>query len=68
MAFGPAQPENIVRIIDPSGSIVLEHIKYGGNQFEGSLKGDGVLHLSLIHISSAICAAADENFLSPSAP
>lgn len=62
MAFGPAQPENIVRIIDPSGSIVLEHVKYGGNQFEGSLKGDGILRsvdTPYGRLSAIICWDAD---------
>lgn len=36
-------PENKLIVIDPSGSKVLEHIKYGGNVFEGSLLGDGIL-------------------------
>jgi len=35
--------ENKVRIIDPSGHVALTHTKYGGNQFEGTLKGDGIL-------------------------
>ena len=36
--------ENIVRIIDPKGDIVLTHVKYGGNSIEKTLKGDGILH------------------------
>ncbi len=35
--------ENILHIADPSGEIVLSHVKYGGNIVEGSLAGDGVL-------------------------
>ena len=35
--------ENKLILIDPSGAIVMEHIKYGGNIFEGTLKGDGKL-------------------------
>jgi apolipoprotein N-acyltransferase len=35
--------ENKLLIIDPTGTIVLEHLKYGGNIFEGTLKGDGDL-------------------------
>lgn len=62
MAFGTAQPENSVHIIDPSGAIVLEHVKYGGNQFEGSLKGDGILHsvdTPYGRLSAVICWDAD---------
>ena len=29
--------ENVVHIIDPNGEVVLTHVKYGGNQFEGVL-------------------------------
>lgn len=36
-------PVNAVRIIDPNGEVVLHHVKYGGNMFEGTLKGGGVL-------------------------
>ena len=34
---------NVVRIIDPYGEVVLEHYKYGGTQFEGSITGSGEL-------------------------
>jgi apolipoprotein N-acyltransferase len=33
------KPENALVIADPSGAIVLEHVKYGGSEFEGSLPG-----------------------------
>ncbi|MBX0329940.1 carbon-nitrogen hydrolase family protein [Oscillochloris sp. ZM17-4] len=62
VAFGAAQAENVVRIIDPSGAVVLEHVKYGGNQFEGSLKGDGVLRVvdtPYGRLSAVICWDAD---------
>ena len=36
-------PENKLIVVDPKGKVVLEHYKYGGNQFEGSVLGDGVL-------------------------
>ncbi|SHJ45657.1 apolipoprotein N-acyltransferase [Tessaracoccus bendigoensis DSM 12906] len=35
---GPAV--NQVEIIDPTGQVVLTHVKYGGNAFEGTLRGD----------------------------
>ena len=35
--------ENILYIIDPTGEVVIEHVKYGGNMIEGTLLGDGVL-------------------------
>jgi apolipoprotein N-acyltransferase len=54
--------ENVVHIIDPNGEVVLTHVKYGGNQFEGSLKGDGVLQTvgtPYGRISAIICWDAD---------
>jgi apolipoprotein N-acyltransferase len=36
-------PENKLIIFGPSGNPVMEHIKYGGNVFEGSKLGDGIL-------------------------
>ena len=54
--------ENVVHIIDPNGDVVLTHVKYGGNQFEGSLKGDGVLQTvdtPYGTISAVICWDAD---------
>ena len=35
--------ENKLLLIDPTGAIVMEHIKYGGNIVEGVLRGDGKL-------------------------
>ena len=35
--------ENKLLLIDPTGAIVMEHIKYGGNIVEGTLLGDGKL-------------------------
>lgn len=34
---------NKLLLIDPTGAIVMEHIKYGGNIVEGTLLGDGKL-------------------------
>ena len=54
--------ENVVHIIDPNGHVVLTHVKYGGNQFEGSLKGDGVLQsvdTPYGRISAIVCWDAD---------
>lgn len=36
-------PENKLIVVDPAGDVVLEHYKYGGNQFEGSVLGKGDL-------------------------
>jgi len=60
--LGKAVPENVVQIIDPQGEIVLRHVKYGGNQFEGTLKGDGVLQsveTPYGRLSAVICWDAD---------
>jgi len=60
--LGKTPPENVVRIIDPTGAVALTHVKYGGNQFEGSLKGDGVLRtIDTPHgkLSAVICWDAD---------
>jgi apolipoprotein N-acyltransferase len=35
--------ENKLIIFDPSGNQVMEHVKYGGNVFESSKLGDGIL-------------------------
>ena len=54
--------ENVVHIIDPNGDVVLTHVKYGGNQFEGSLKGNGILQTvdtPYGRISAVICWDAD---------
>ena len=55
-------PVNSVRILDPNGDVVLHHIKYGGNMFEGTLKGDGVLQTvdtPYGKLSAIICWDAD---------
>ena len=60
--FGKTPAENMVRIIDPNGTVVLTHVKFGGNDFEGSLKGDGVLQTvdtSYGKLSAIICWDAD---------
>lgn len=54
--------ENIVHIIDPNGEIILTHVKYGGNTFEGTRKGDGILQsvdTPYGKISAVICWDAD---------
>ena len=33
--------ENVLVVADPDGKVALEHTKYGGNIFEGTLKGSG---------------------------
>ena len=58
----PTPPVNSVRILDPNGDVVLHHIKYGGNMFEGTLKGDGVLQTvdtPYGELSAVICWDAD---------
>jgi apolipoprotein N-acyltransferase len=35
--------ENKLLLIDPTGAIVIEHIKYGGHIIEGGLLGNGIL-------------------------
>ncbi len=40
-------PENKLIVVDPKGEVVMQHYKYGGNQFEGSILGDGVLRRTL---------------------
>lgn len=36
-------PENRLLVAAPDGTIVINHIKFGGNEIEGTLRGDGVL-------------------------
>lgn len=53
---------NVVRVIDPKGEIVLEHYKYGGTQFEGSVTGSGELQTVETPygtLSAVICWDAD---------
>lgn len=54
--------ENRLIVVDPAGEVVLNHIKYGGNQFEGTLPGDGVLQVADTpygRISGVICWDSD---------
>ena len=54
--------QNVVRIIDPNGEVVLEHYKYGGTQFEGSVTGSGELQTVETPygtLSAVICWDAD---------
>jgi apolipoprotein N-acyltransferase len=51
-----------VHVIDPSGTLVLTHIKYGGNMFEGTRKGSGILQTvdtPYGKLSAVICWDAD---------
>lgn len=60
--FGKTPAENKVHIIDPSGEVVLTHVKYGGSQFEGSLPGSRVLQsvdTPYGRMSAVICWDAD---------
>lgn len=53
---------NVVHIIDPNGDVVLEHYKYGGTQFEGSIAGSGELQTvetPFGKLSAVICWDAD---------
>lgn len=54
--------ENVVRIFEPNGDVVLEHFKFGGAQFEGSVPGNGTLQIvdtPYGRLSAAICWEAD---------
>ena len=56
------QYENVVRILDPNGDVVLEHFKYGGALFEGSVPGSRelqILETPYGRLSVAICWDAD---------
>lgn len=53
---------NAIYILDPVGEIALEHIKYGGNLFEGTQKGSGELQAidtPYGKLSAVICWDAD---------
>lgn len=53
---------NRVEVLDPRGGVVLSHVKYGGNAFEGSLRGDGrlaVVDTPFGRLSAVICWDAD---------
>ncbi len=53
---------NRVEVLDPRGEVVLSHVKYGGNAFEGSLRGDGRLAFvdtPFGRLSAVICWDAD---------
>ena len=42
----PERPaENVLFMADPDGNIVLEHVKFGGNLIEGTLKRSGQLQI-----------------------
>jgi apolipoprotein N-acyltransferase len=59
---GLETPENVVHIIDPRGEVILEHVKFGGTQFEGTLTGSGELKAvdtPYGRISAVICWDAD---------
>jgi len=59
---GEEKLHNVVRIIDPNGEIVLEHYKYGGTQFEGSVTGSGELQTVETPygtLSAVVCWDAD---------
>jgi len=60
--LGKTPAENKVHIIDPNGDVVLTHTKYGGNMFEGTLKGNEVLQTvdtPYGKLSAIICWDAD---------
>lgn len=55
-------PENRLRVFGPTGEVVLNHVKYGGNVIEGSLKGDGRLRwvdTTFGRLSGVICWDTD---------
>jgi apolipoprotein N-acyltransferase len=58
--------ENKLVLVDPTGNVVLEHLKFGGAAMEGWAPGDGVLHTVETPygtLSGVICA--DTNFPLP---
>lgn len=60
--LGKSPAVNSVHIIDPNGEVVLSHIKYGGNMFEGTFKGTGILQTvdtPYGKLSAVICWDAD---------
>ncbi len=60
--LGKTPAVNSVHIIDPNGDVVLTHVKYGGNMFEGTLKGDGIIQsidTPYGKLSAVICWDAD---------
>lgn len=60
--FAQSPPVNALNVIDPKGDVVLNHIKYGGNQFEGTRKGEGILQsieTPFGTLSAVICWDAD---------
>lgn len=60
--LGKSPAVNSVHILDPHGKVVLSHIKYGGNMFEGTLKGNEVLQTvdtPYGKLSAVICWDAD---------
>ncbi len=55
--------ENVLVVVDPEGEVVIEHVKYGGNIFEGTLKGNQeiqVIDTPYGRLSGIICW--DTNF------
>lgn len=60
--LGKTPAVNSVHIIDPNGDVALTHVKYGGNMFEGTLKGDEILQsidTPYGKLSAVICWDAD---------
>ena len=60
--LGKTPAVNSVHIIDPNGDVALTHVKYGGNMFEGTLKGDEILQsidTPYGRLSAVICWDAD---------
>jgi apolipoprotein N-acyltransferase len=54
--------ENRLFVIDPTGKVIIDHIKYGGNFLEGTLLGNGVLQTVATPfglLSGVICWDAD---------
>jgi apolipoprotein N-acyltransferase len=58
--------ENKLVVVDPGGTVVLDHLKFGGAVLEGWAPGDGVLHTVATPygmLSGVVCA--DTNFPVP---
>jgi len=55
---GDRPAENVLFVADPEGAIVVEHVKYGGNLFEGTIKGSGeieAIYTPYGRLSGIIC-------------
>jgi apolipoprotein N-acyltransferase len=62
VAQGVEQFENKLIVLEPAGSVALEHYRYGGQMFEPFKPGDGVLRtvdMPFGRLSGVICWDTD---------